>query len=65
MYTIGCVELSEFQFEVSSEIRSNVLPYANKLRDYWHRGHNAVIFDGKVNSLFISLYLLQPKFCLR
>ncbi|XP_071690600.1 helicase protein MOM1-like isoform X2 [Rutidosis leptorrhynchoides] len=38
-------ELSELPFEVSSETRNHVLPYINKLRDYWHRGHNAIIFD--------------------
>lgn len=28
-------ELSDFEFEVSSEIRNHVLPYVNKLCDYW------------------------------
>lgn len=28
-------------------------PYVNKLRDYWHKRQNAVIFDGQVNSCYI------------
>ncbi|XP_071688371.1 uncharacterized protein [Rutidosis leptorrhynchoides] len=38
-------DLSELPFEVSSETRNHILPYVNKLRDYWHRGHNAIFFD--------------------
>ncbi|GKC82241.1 retrovirus-related pol polyprotein from transposon TNT 1-94, partial [Tanacetum coccineum] len=41
----GSVALSDFQFEVPSKTRNHVLPYVNKLRDYWHRGHSAVFFD--------------------
>ena len=28
-------------------------PYVNKLRDYWFKRQNAVIFDGQVNSCYI------------
>nr|XP_043611958.1 protein CHROMATIN REMODELING 4-like [Erigeron canadensis] len=58
----GSSALSEFQFEVSSEIGDHVLPYVNKLRDYWHRGQNAVIFDGQdrlVKVVFFVLSLLE------
>ncbi|GKD67405.1 chromodomain-helicase-DNA-binding protein 3 isoform X2 [Tanacetum coccineum] len=46
----GSVELSDFQFEVPRKTRNHVLPYVNKLRDYWHRGHSAVFFDEQVFS---------------
>ncbi|KAJ0477811.1 putative DNA helicase chromatin remodeling SNF2 family [Helianthus annuus] len=42
------------------ETHNHVLPYVSKLRDYWNRGQNAVIFDGqdrlvKVVSFVLSL----------
>ncbi|KAI3738319.1 hypothetical protein L2E82_28346 [Cichorium intybus] len=46
-------ELAEFQFEVTPKARDqdHVLPYVNKLRDFWHRGHNSVFFDGQNKDL--------------
>ena len=61
MYPTGSVELSDFQFEVPSKTSNHVLPYVNKLRDYWHRGHSAVFFDEQVN-LLIYLFVKQYYF---
>ncbi|KAI7753844.1 hypothetical protein M8C21_031998, partial [Ambrosia artemisiifolia] len=43
----GRSELADIQFEVSTEIQNNILPYVNKLRDHQNRGQNAVLFDGQ------------------
>ncbi|KAJ0949667.1 putative DNA helicase chromatin remodeling SNF2 family [Helianthus annuus] len=43
----GRSESADVQFEVSTEIHNNILPYVNKLRDHRNRGQNAVFFDGQ------------------
>ncbi|KAL8204911.1 hypothetical protein R6Q57_010534 [Mikania cordata] len=43
----GGGELADFQFETPTKIHDHVLPYVNKLRDYWNRGQNTVFFDGQ------------------
>nr|GEW22437.1 chromodomain-helicase-DNA-binding protein 3-like isoform X4 [Tanacetum cinerariifolium] len=55
----GSVALSDFQFEVPSKTRNHVLPYVNKLRDYWHRGHSAVFFDEQERLLKAVIFVLS------
>nr|GEY79582.1 protein chromatin remodeling 4 [Tanacetum cinerariifolium] len=55
----GSVELSDFQFEVPRKTRNHLLPYVNKLRDYWHRGHSAVFFDEQERLLKAVIFVLS------
>lgn len=36
----------------------NNLDFVNKLREYWHKGHNAVVFDDQVS--VIKSYSFWP-----
>ncbi|KAI3738310.1 hypothetical protein L2E82_28336 [Cichorium intybus] len=54
-------ELAEFQFKVTPKARDqdHVLPYVNKLRDFWHRGHNSVFFDGQDRIIKVVFFVLS------
>lgn len=41
-----------------SSVPKNNLDFVNKLREYWHKGHNAVVFDDQVS--VIKSYSFWP-----
>nr|XP_043611957.1 chromodomain-helicase-DNA-binding protein 4-like [Erigeron canadensis] len=55
----GSVDLSAFQFKASTKVPNHVLPYVNKLRDYWHRGRNAVCFDTQDRLLKVVFFVIS------
>lgn len=55
-------ELSELPLRGSADILNCNLIYVNKLREYWHRGKNAIVIDDLVDfslilSSFCSVYM--------
>ncbi|GJT94868.1 chromodomain-helicase-DNA-binding protein 3 isoform X2 [Tanacetum coccineum] len=56
-YESGSTEISDIKLKVSTEIRNHVLPYVNKLRDYWHIGQNAVFFDGQDRLFKVAFFI--------
>nr|GEX15990.1 chromodomain-helicase-DNA-binding protein 3-like isoform X4 [Tanacetum cinerariifolium] len=56
-YESGSTEILDIKLKVSTEIRNHVLPYANKLRDYWHMGQNAVFFDGQDRLFKVAFFV--------
>lgn len=54
------IELSELPLQGSPDILNRNLTYVNKLREYWHRGQNALVIDDQVacSLVFLSSLLL-------